>query len=149
MSEAVRYIVNVQAVIVHEGRYLVIVRSMKEAHAGGTLSFVGGKVDDIHPVDDVLEVSIRREIMEEVGVTVGDLTYLESVHFTGSDNRDPVVNIVFLCPYVAGDAHVVSPDEVESVLWLTADELLAHPALPPWTLRTFTKAEALRVKLGY
>lgn len=148
MSTELRYIVNVQAVIVHEGRYLMIVRSMEEEHAAGTLSFVGGKVEEINPVEDVLELSIRREIMEEVGVTVGDLHYLESTHFIGSDDM-LVVNVVFLCPYATGEVRAGSPDEVAEVLWLTAEEIRQHLALPAWTLRGLNKAEALRMKLGY
>lgn len=148
MSIKLTYIVNVQAVIVHEGRYLMIVRSMAEEYAAGTLSFVGGKVEETSPVNDVLELSIRREIMEEVGVTVGDLHYLESTHFIGSDDM-LVVNVMFLCAYAAGEVRAGSPDEVAEVLWLTAEAMRQHPALPEWTLRGLEKAEAMRLKLGW
>ncbi|MHA2156748.1 MAG: hypothetical protein ACXABU_15495 [Candidatus Hodarchaeales archaeon] len=39
------YIVNVEAAIFKEEKWLLIERSEKEEYGGGLLSFVGGKVD--------------------------------------------------------------------------------------------------------
>lgn len=39
------FIVNVEGAICKDDKWLVIKRSSKEEHAGGTLSLVGGKVD--------------------------------------------------------------------------------------------------------
>ncbi len=39
------FIVNVEGAINKDGKWLMIRRSMKEEHAGGELSLVGGKVE--------------------------------------------------------------------------------------------------------
>src|SRR5262245_13007556 len=97
------YIVNVEAAIVKDGRYLIIVRGERETHAAGALSMVGGKVEAAGSVKGILEVSLRREIAEEVGVEVADeLEYVESKSFV-ADDGDPVVDIVFLCRYRSGE----------------------------------------------
>ncbi|CAN7313515.1 hypothetical protein [Paenibacillus sp. LjRoot56] len=39
------FIVNVEGAVFKEEKWLIIKRSEKEEHAGGSLSLVGGKVD--------------------------------------------------------------------------------------------------------
>jgi 8-oxo-dGTP diphosphatase len=71
-----KYIVNVEGAIVRGEKYLMIVRGQGETHAGGTLSFVGGKLEITETSSDVLEAALRREIMEEVGVQVSEMSYV-------------------------------------------------------------------------
>ena len=46
------FIVNVEGAVYKNGKWLLIERSLKEEHAGGTLSLVGGKVEkkEIHQI---------------------------------------------------------------------------------------------------
>src|SRR6185312_6767373 len=91
------YVVNVEAAIFHGDKWLMILRSAEEAHAAGTLSFVGGKVERAGITDNILEDTLRREIAEEVGVTVDQtMRYVESKSFIAADGL-PVIDIVFLC----------------------------------------------------
>src|SRR6187551_3433349 len=98
-----RYIVNVEVAIVRDARFLMIVRGPGEMHAPDTLSLPGGKVEGEGQIEDILEVTARREAVEEVGVTLdATLAYVRSVAFV-SDEGDPVVDIVFLGRYVGGE----------------------------------------------
>ena len=98
------YIVNVEAAVVKGNQYLMILRSEDETHAPGTLTFPGGKVEDVRRQDDVLEKTLAREVMEETGVTIAqEFLYVESHAFVADDN-DPVVDMVFLCRYRGGSA---------------------------------------------
>ncbi|KWX72124.1 hypothetical protein AMQ84_25905 [Paenibacillus riograndensis] len=45
------FIVNVEGAICRDDKWLVITRSTKEEHAGGTLSLVGGKVPPSSSLD--------------------------------------------------------------------------------------------------
>jgi 8-oxo-dGTP diphosphatase len=147
-SAPFHWIVNVEAAVVHAGRYLMVIRSEQEAHAGGTLSFPGGKVEFDGPLDGVLEATAGREVAEETGVTVGDCVYVESKSFLTSDG-EPVVDIVLLCQYSGGEATPGDPAEVATLLWLTADEVLAHPKTPPWTAHSIRRAEHVRLAQGW
>jgi 8-oxo-dGTP diphosphatase len=140
------YIVNVEGAIWHAGRYLVIVRGEAEEHAAGTLSWVGGKVEETEEAADVLENTLKREILEEVGVQVQDIHYVSNTHFgTGVT----CIDIVFLCRYASGEPTPQSPDEVAEILWLTADEIRVHPKTPVWIQASLERVEAARARLNW
>jgi 8-oxo-dGTP diphosphatase len=105
------FIVNVEGAIFNNEKWLLIKRSEKEEHAGGTFSFVGGKVDKEGNTTDILERTLKREILEEVGVEVTNLRYANSSSFV-TDKGVHVVDIVFLCEHQSGVAYAKSPGEV-------------------------------------
>lgn len=143
------FIVNVEGAVVHEGRYLMVVRGPGESHAAGMLALIGGKVDAGTVAQDVLEATLQREIAEEVGVQVhDDMVYVDSKSFV-ADDGDPVVDIVFLCRYKAGTPTIGDPDEVAAVAWLSAAEILAHPQSPPWMASSIARVEQRRLALGW
>lgn len=134
------FIVNVEAAILRGDQWLMITRSTKEEHAGGTLSLVGGKVDLSDMGMEIVESTVKREVLEEVGVVISEaISFVYSSSFVTGDGRN-VINMVFLCEYASGTAHSVSPDEVEDVHWLTYDEIMNHPKAPPWTQESVRRA---------
>ncbi len=137
------YMVNVEAAIYRDDRWLIIRRSELEEHAPGTLSLVGGKVDGTTSCASVLEETLRREIAEEVGITVSDIKYLESKAFI-TNHGQPVVDIVFLCRYYCRDARCVSEEEVAAVYWLTQQEIDASADAPWYLKQTLALAEMAR-----
>ncbi len=138
------YIVNVEAAIVKDGRYLMIVRGEGDSHAPGALAMPGGKVENVRQLDDVLEETLRREVREEVGVEVTDIQYIESKAFV-ADDGDPVVDVVFLCRYESGTPAISDPGEVAAMHWMTAGEIAEHPKTPPWTRQSIELAEQKRI----
>jgi 8-oxo-dGTP pyrophosphatase MutT (NUDIX family) len=140
------YIVNVEAAIVDDGRYLIIVRGPEESHAPGALSLPGGKVEGSGSVPGVLEATLRREIVEEVGIEVHDeMAYLESNAFV-ADDGEPVVDIVFLCRYKRGTPTIADPGEVVAIQWMTPKEILTHQKIAPWTRQSIERAERVRAR---
>ena len=140
------YIVNVEAAVIQDGRYLTIVRSERESHAAGVLSLPGGKVEHANNTPNVLEETLRRELLEEVGVQIKDeIAYIESNAFV-ADDGEPVINIVFLCRYKTGTPTAVDPNEVAAVRWLSAQEILTHPKAPVWMLQSIKLAERVRAE---
>ncbi len=143
-----RPIVNVEGAVVKGVHYLMIVRGAKETHGAGTLSLPGGKLEPIEPQDNVLEVTLRREILEEVGVEIdGDMDYLESKFFL-SDVGKPVVDVRFRCRYRRGMPGIIDPGEIAELHWMTADEILNHPQAPAWTRRSIQLAEDKRLSMA-
>lgn len=137
------FIVNVEGAIRKNDHYLIIERSKKEEHAGGLLSLVGGKVEKEGSAPDILESTLRREILEEVGVALkGKLEYVHSSSFV-IDRGEHVVDIVFLSEYDSGQAFPKCTDEVEAVLWLTAEEIMCHPNPPIYLKESIERAEAM------
>jgi ADP-ribose pyrophosphatase YjhB (NUDIX family) len=139
------YVVNVEAAILRDGRYLMIVRGEQESHAPGVLTLVGGKVENAGNEDDILEETLRREITEEVAVEIEDgVEYIESKAFV-ADDGEPVVDIVFLCRYKSGTPTIADPGEVAALQWMAPEEILAHPKVPEWTRRSIELAERKRL----
>lgn len=141
----ISFIVNVEGAIYREGRWLLIRRGTAEEHAAGTLALVGGKVDADAGASGtrVLENALRREIQEEVGLTVGErMTYSHSTSFV-TDRGDAVVNVVFVCEGGRGEAAAASPEEVAEILWLTAEEAARRDDLPEWTRESLKLAEQI------
>ena len=138
-------IVNVEAAIYKGDKWLVIKRSEKEEHAPGIISFVGGKVELNEASINILEETLKREIVEEVRIEVyDDLQYVESKSFF-TDKGDPVVDIVFLCKYKSGEPHCASEDEVAGVFWLTAQEIFEDVNTPIWVKQSLKIAEKMRL----
>jgi 8-oxo-dGTP diphosphatase len=139
------YIVNVEGAIFQGDRWLVIRRSLREEHAPGTLSLVGGKVEDALPGSDILELTLRREIREEVGLEVAELHYLESKLFLTAAG-EPVVDVVYVTECRPGGRIRLDPDEVAEVRWLTAREVAELAEAPPYLQATLAKAEPVRIQ---
>lgn len=146
MTDDRTYVLNVEGAVSNDGAYLLGTRSQEEEHAAGELSLIGGTVD-AETDDDVLQATVRREIREETTVEVGETAYVESHQFH-TDDRTPVVNVVFLCRYESGTAVAADPDELASVQWLSAEEITTHPDTQPWTRRSVEAAERRRIELG-
>ena len=142
------HVVNTQGLIIRQGRYLMIVRGEFEEQDPGALSPPGGKAEHGDDETGILEATLRREVLEETGVTVGEMAYIRSSRFR-MDSGTPVIDAAFLCKYESGEAHPADLDEVDSVEWLTSEEILAHPRTQPWTHATVKAAEELRLELGW
>lgn len=106
------------AVIVHDGRFLLVQRNVAE----GSLSwqFPAGEVEDGESYED----AAIRETAEEAGLTVVAKSVLgERVHpATGR------LMIYVECERVAGDAALIAPDEISGIAWCRIDQL---PAFVP------------------
>ena len=142
-----KYIVNVEAAIYKNEKWLIIKRSEKEEHAPGILSNVGGKVEINKTENDILEKTLIREIMEEVGIKISEtLYYVESKSFI-SDKGQVVVDIVFLCKYQSGEPRRMSDDEVSEIYWMSIDEILDNDNSPIWLKESIKKAENIKSQL--
>ncbi len=149
--DSYKLIVNVEGVIFKDGRYLLVVRGEQEDHAPGDHALVGGKVElfENPNQDDVLENTLRREILEEVTIEIeDDMEYIESGSFL-TDAGDPVVDVVFLCKYKSGTPGIGDEEEVAGLLWMTAHEIIHSSKVPEWTRRSIEKAEKKRIELGW
>ncbi|WP_254864610.1 NUDIX hydrolase [Halovivax gelatinilyticus] len=137
------YVVNVDAAVFDDGEYLFIERSADEDHAAGQLAFPGGKLEASPETTDAIERTARREVVEEVGVEVGAVTYVCSATFE-DDAGTSCLNVVTLCTHRSGEGHVRAPEEVAAVHWLSPDALCDRTDVPPYLLEYVARVEAVR-----
>ncbi|WP_416144334.1 NUDIX hydrolase [Planococcus koreensis] len=139
------FIVNVEGAIYKDEKWLIVRRSDKEDHAPGALALVGGQVDQEGNSTDILERTLVREVEEEVGITVSNLTYVNSSSFV-TDSGVPVLDIVFLCSYEFGEPFVKDPDEVASVGWMSTQEIMDSEEIPSFLKVNIGLAEGLAAR---
>ena len=126
------FVVNTQCAVFQGERILMIIRGQGVQHAPGVLAFPGGKVEIEDGPAEILETAVRREVLEETGITVSpDLEYVRSASFSMNDGT-PVVDVLFLGEYREGKPRITDPDEVADIKWMTANEVLAEDETPPW-----------------
>ncbi|MCT8138494.1 NUDIX domain-containing protein [Anaerobacillus sp. CMMVII] len=136
------FIVNVEGAIHKEGKWLLIRRSTKEEHAGGTISLVGGQCEIEGVSSDILERTLHREIFEEIGIEVTIVRYVNSSSFV-TDSGHCVIDIVFLCYYKSGEPYAKSTEEIDEVLWMETSEILTHQDSPVYLKDNIRLAEDL------
>lgn len=146
MSERPYFIINVEVAICDNEHYLLIRRGANEDHSPGTLSLPGGKVDQLSISPDALEQTVRREAMEEVGLKLGSLHYLESKSFV-MDTGEWCLSICFYCEDMEGVARANNPDEVQELIWLKAEDIAKENICPPWTKQSIVSANDFRASL--
>ncbi len=114
------FIVLVKCWIEKEGKFLIVRRAESEVHAAGTWSLPGGKVDK-DDTDNILQVTLTKEVKEEVGLEIGHRFHLiRNNSFTRSDGAK-VVNLTFIANYKSGEAKPL--DQTTEVAWLSLREL--------------------------
>lgn len=133
-----KYLVIVELAIKAGDEYLLITRPM-DKHAAGLLCFPGGKIDenDEHQNTNILKCAAKREIEEEVGISIKtgeDLEYITSNYFKTSDGIC-VINTVFYCPMKEKPKVTPKPDEVPEYGWFTVEQIMTAPNSPQWLKR--------------
>ncbi|KQI72247.1 NUDIX hydrolase [Loktanella sp. 5RATIMAR09] len=93
----------------------------------GMYSLLAGFVEP----GETIEAAVRREVFEEAGVRVGDVSYLASQPWPFP------ASLMFGCAGVALNTDLtIDPDEIEDAMWVTREEMAEafagnHPKLLP------------------
>lgn len=136
------FAVNVEVAVFRGALWLMIERSSEEANDPGALAFPGGTVEHDDDASDIIEAAGRREVMEEVGLELGEtLTYVSSAAFYSAHDRW-VINVVLAAPWAGGEAVPQSADEVQSVRWMTLAEVESDERTKAWTIANLRRAAA-------
>ena len=116
-----RPIVGVGAVVVHDGRALIVKRAHEPRK--GEWSLPGGRVE----LGETLVEATRREILEETGleVAVGDIVEVfDRIHALEGRVRYHFVIVDYLCAWTGGELR--PGDDAEDAAWVRADEVDAY-----------------------
>jgi len=140
----VRVLVN--AVVVKDNKILVIKRSLKEKHAPGKWSVPGGSLE-IEEGHYVLENTARREVFEETGIKIKPkMELLVNNIFHHTEDKEPVLAIVFFCQYDSGEIKV-DKSEITEARWIKEEDLNSlefnHPNVKNYIKKGFQRASEI------
>ncbi|WKZ30102.1 MAG: NUDIX domain-containing protein [Candidatus Dojkabacteria bacterium] len=120
MEEMPLHVVLVSAIIKKEDKYLLGLRASNDDQAGGTWSFIGGKVD-FETGHGIIESTLAREAEEEAGVKIKDSIQLLTTSGFIRSSGHHVVSLTFLAEYLSGKAQPL--DGQDEVKWFTLNEI--------------------------
>ncbi len=150
MSASVnRFFVNVEVAIARDGQYLTIVRGDQEEYGAGWPGMPGGTVEWEHPTPDALEITARREVLEEVDLDLDDMiVYVESHTFGDEAPCLDVVMLARLTP-ATDEPFIASPGEVAELRWMSLHDILVDPRTQLWIWESLQRADQLRACLNW
>ncbi len=108
---------GVGACIIRDGKLLLFRRL--RAPDKGCWSIPGGKVDFLEPV----EVALRREVVEETGLTLGDLRLLCVTDQIHTETPEHWVAPTYLAESFTGEPVLLEPEKHEGLDWFALDAL--------------------------
>ncbi len=113
-----QYIIVVSAIIFNnQKKILILKRSEDEDVLPGFYGVAGGKLEEGPNTKNVLEVAIKREIKEEVGIEVESLDIFDS-HIGEEDGK---IHIYFRCKHLSGIPRPL--EDTQAVYWMNLDEI--------------------------
>jgi 8-oxo-dGTP diphosphatase len=116
------HLILVNAVVEKDGKILVSQRSFEETHQPGSWTVPGGKVERTEGnVWNIIEETLKKEIMEETGVEIKDDAQLLTNNTFIRSTGQHVVALVFLCHWKSGESK--SLEDTIDTKWITEDEL--------------------------
>ncbi|XOB41297.1 MAG: NUDIX domain-containing protein [Candidatus Nealsonbacteria bacterium] len=126
--------VVITAIVIKEGKYLIVRRSDNKKRFAGRWTVPGGKLETEDylslPKDtefywyNVLEKVLRREVKEEAGIEIENIKYVTSLATVHKDGSPSLV-ISCMADYSSGDIKL-QEDEVNSFAWVTLEEAKSY-----------------------
>lgn len=143
--------VAITAIVVRDGKYLVVRRSQMKKRFPGMWTVPGGRLetddylalpkDTEHYWYNVLERALRREVKEESGLEIENIVYVTSLATVHADGAPSLV-ISCLADYVSGDVRL-QEGETDAYAWVTLAEAKDYPLIDG-IADELAMAEALR-----
>jgi 8-oxo-dGTP pyrophosphatase MutT (NUDIX family) len=130
--------VVITAIVVKDGRYLILRSSPKKKRFLGMWTVPGGRLEPKDylelPKDtkdywyNVLERTLKREVEEETGIEIRNVAYLTSLARVHEDGNPSIV-ISCIAEYAGGDVSLQDPTENDQFAWVTAEEAKEYPLI--------------------
>jgi 8-oxo-dGTP diphosphatase len=116
------HLVLVNAVVEKDGKILISQRSFEETHMPGKWTIPGGKVERT-PGDvwNIIEKTLKDEVMEETGVEITDVVKLLTNNTFIRSTGQHVVALIFLCHWKSGVAKPL--EDTIDIKWVMEEEL--------------------------
>lgn len=116
--------VGVGVFVRKDGKFLM--QQRKNAHGEGSWSLPGGHLEFGESVEDCA----RREVMEELGVTISDPRVVTLTNDVFTDEGKHYITIFVVSDFDAGEPRICEPDKSERFDWFEWDSMPQPLFLP-------------------
>ena len=128
--------VAAEAIIEKDGKILITKRAAHRNHAPNEWETLTGRIEQ----GETLEVGLKREVQEEVGLEVEVIQPFYTFHFFRGSQKEEHLGVSFWCKYKSGQVKL-NKDEQSEFQWVTVKEALTfiHDKSIKKSLLTFQK----------
>jgi 8-oxo-dGTP pyrophosphatase MutT (NUDIX family) len=126
--------VVITAIIVKDGKFLITRRSPTKKRFPGMWTVPGGKLETSDYINlpkdttdywyNVLEKVLRREVKEEVGLDITNISYVTSLATVHGDGNPSLV-ISCMADYESGEV-TLQKEETDAFQWISLEEARAY-----------------------
>lgn len=137
MENKLLHEVAITAIIIKDGKYLITKRSPNKKRFPNMWTVPGGRLETNDYINlpketkdywyNVMEKVLRREVKEEVGLDIENITYVTSLATVHGDGN-PSLLISCMADYVAGEV-TLQLEETDDFKWVTLDEAKEYQLL--------------------
>lgn len=131
MAEKPTFRIVLACAIIKNEKVLLGKRSEDEDVLPGYWGLPGGNITTIGNIQDIIEKELKREMLEEVGVEIGNIEYVES-----HSHEKQIINMFFVAEIIDGEPKAL--DETEEIGWFSFEEA-KRLKLTPHTLERLEK----------
>ena len=118
------------AIVVKDGKYLILKRSENEIASPGRWTVPGGKLvrheyeglpmtPNTKAWYNIVDFVLKKEVREEANLEIKDLRYLTDLVFIRPDNF-PVIVLSYWCKYKSGEVKLAK--DMTDYAWITPEE---------------------------
>jgi len=116
--------VGVAAIIRKDGK--VLIGKRKVPLGKNKWAFPGGHLE----MHETLEDGIKREVFEETGIAVSEITFFSVTNDTSIKDNTHYITLFFTCNYISGTVQNMEPHKCEGWEWVSWDKLPSPVFLP-------------------
>jgi len=91
----------------------VLLGKRKNAHGEGDWCPPGGHIE----WGETFEETARREVMEECGLAVGEVSFLHATNDYTPQDEEHYVTVIMRAEYIGGEAELCEPDKMTDWSW--------------------------------
>ena len=129
----------VNALVAKDNKILISQRGLDEGHDPGKWTIPGGKVESTEGnVWSILEKTAKREVMEEIGIKIDEISYLASNCLL--KEQETKLYLIFTSKYISGKPTPL--DDTVIVRWFDVKDL-SPEMLTPKTYDNIYRAKRL------
>ena len=109
-----------------KGETLLARRAINSKNEIGVWNKVGGAIE----FGETIVEALKREVLEEIGIEIGDIEFLSYTDHILKDENQHWVGMNFMARIKSGEPKILEPDKNDDLRWFKFEEIPTNLAMP-------------------